>query len=59
MIAEIGVMIAAYIITRMVELLGKPASRVAKVLGVVTVVVAALIAADLIVGRPMVPPVMH
>ena len=43
MIPDIGVMIAAYIVTRMVALLGQPQSQanlVAKVLAVITILVA-------------------
>jgi hypothetical protein len=51
MIPDIGVMIAAYIFTRMAALLGQPspnANVLAKVFAVITMIVATLIAFDLI-----------
>jgi hypothetical protein len=51
MIPAIGFMIAAYIITRMVALLGQPspqANTAAKVMAVITIIVACICAADLL-----------
>jgi hypothetical protein len=47
--AEVGLLIAAYIITRMLAMLGKWGVRFARVFAVITLALAALIAYDLLV----------
>ena len=54
MIPEIGLMIAAYITTRIVAMLWQPARQVnivTKALGVVTVILTGVVVLDLLLGR--------
>jgi hypothetical protein len=48
MIPEIGVMIGAYIVTRMVAMLGSGANIVAQVFAVITILVALVVCWDLL-----------
>lgn len=47
MIPSIGLMIGAYIITRMVELLGNEGRLITKILSVITIIIAVLVIASL------------
>jgi hypothetical protein len=58
MIPDIGIMVAAYIVTRMVTLLGPPSSQanfVAKAFSVVTIVITLFCTLDLLVHGVTVP----
>ena len=60
MIPDIGVMIAAYIVTRMAALIGQPsadANSVAKVLAILSIIVTVICTADLLArGVNISPP---
>jgi hypothetical protein len=64
MIDLIGILIAAYVITRMADLLGQPRDRVnlvAKILAVITIVIALIVPAllisfDLAIQQHSAPP---
>lgn len=59
MVPDIGVMIAAYIVTRMVALLGRPSpdtNIVAKILAALTIIVAVICAGDLFVRGVNISP---
>jgi cytochrome b561 len=58
MLPDIGLMIAAYIVTRMVALLGQPrpqANPVAKVFAAITILVAVVCALDLVLRGVIMP----
>jgi hypothetical protein len=56
MIPDIGLMIAAYIVTRMIELLSSNSTIVAKIFAVITILVAVIATADLLLGGVRVQP---
>ena len=59
MIPDIGLVIAAYLVTRMVALLGQPtphANIVAKTLAVLTIIVTIICAGDLLTRGVNIPP---
>ena len=62
MIPDIGLMIAAYIVTRIAALLGQPIPQAnvgAKVLGVITIIVTVICTVDLLSHSVNVPPAMR
>jgi hypothetical protein len=53
MIREIGLMISAYIVTRMMAMLGSGANIAAKIFAVITILVALVVCSDLLLrGLP-------
>ena len=62
MIPDIGVMIAAYIVTRMTALLGPPspqANIVARILAVVTIIITVFCTVDLVSHGVVAPPALR
>lgn len=57
MIPVIGVMMAAYIFTRMVELLAGDAKVIVKIFAVLTLIIACVGAVDLLNASSSIPPV--
>ena len=56
MIPDIGLMVGAYIITRMTELLGSEANVITKVFAVFTLLLTAIALFDLMAGSPSIEP---